>query len=219
MVIHTTLVVAIVLQWHRFGVHGVIGLLFVRLGMLLMSDVVVVCDGRITMSYFGCFLITYLCQDCLWPDIAIFVLYFDARRVEISQLLPMADAHAIVPYVAAKAAPRPRGGPYARLVDVAPTMVAVPQFLIALRDIPDGAPLPRATSAIINEVGHYLSLCNADDRKYWLDTIVVRRPCAIGRIAAVFARLASVSRRHAARRIASNGAVAVPVDSDNVIRG
>ena len=100
---------------------------------------------------FGCFLITYLCQDCLWPVIAIHALYFGARRVESSQLLPMANAHAIVPYVAAKAAPRPhvRGGPYARLVDVAPTVVAVPQFLIALRDIPDGAPLPRATAAII----------------------------------------------------------------------
>ena len=65
-------------------------------------------------------------------------------------MLPMANAHAIVPYIEAKAAPRPvRGGPYARLVDVGPTVVAVPQFLIALRDIPDGAPLPRATAAII----------------------------------------------------------------------
>ena len=169
---------------------------------------------------FGCFLITYLCQDCLWPAIAIHALDFDARRVESSQLLPMANAHAIVPYAAAKAAPRPvRGGPYARLVEVATTVVAVPQFLIALRDIPDGAPLPRATAAIINEVGQYLALCKAADRTYWFDTIFVRRPCAIGRIALVFTRLAAVSRRHAARRIASNGAVVVPVDDDYVIRG
>ena len=48
MMIRTTRwLVVIMLQWHRFGVHGVIGLLFVRLGMLLMSDVVVFCDDRL----------------------------------------------------------------------------------------------------------------------------------------------------------------------------